>query len=354
MSKVKAVILKNESPDDHNLWITACQERSTEIDFRVVDLTKNNWLDEIQKKPFDTLLAKPGGLSTPFKQLYDERIYVLNKVLGYSVYPSIDEILIYENKRFLSYWLAANNLPHPTTFVFYDINDAIHFSTQTQYPIVAKTNLGASGSGVDIIYSKTELNSYICQVFSGKGAPHRWGPNLSKGALFWRGLKYLTSPGEIAKKLQVYNTRRTDRQQGYVIFQNYVAHDYEWRIVVIGGSYFAHKKLKIGEKASGSTLKNYDTPPLVLFDFAKGIMEHFGFLSQAIDVFKTDDDKILINEMQCIFGQSDQYQMLVDGIPGRYRYIDKKWIFESGDFNANESYSLRVDHIISMIFKQAE
>jgi len=56
--------------------------------------------------------------------------------------------------------------------------------------------------------------------------------------------------------------------------------------------------------------------------------------------------------MQCIFGQSDPYQMLVDGQPGRYRYINGQWIFEKGDFNSLESYALRLEHVIELIKKK--
>jgi hypothetical protein len=38
--------------------------------------------------------------------------------------------------------------------------------------------------------------------------------------------------------------------------------------------------------------------------------------------------------------------MLVDGKPGRYIWINNTWVFEEGDFNQNESYNLRVEHII--------
>jgi hypothetical protein len=103
--------------------------------------------------------------------------------------------------------------------------------------------------------------------------------------------------------------------------------------------------LKLGEKASGSLLKNYDNPPLELFDFVKKITDKHQFYSQAIDVFQVGD-LFLVNEMQCIFGQSDSFQMMVDGRIGRYRYIENNWKFEEGDFNQLECYSLRIQHVI--------
>jgi hypothetical protein len=53
--------------------------------------------------------------------------------------------------------------------------------------------------------------------------------------------------------------------------------------------------------------------------------------------------------MQCIFGQSDPYQMLVNGQPGRYRRIDGNWTFEPGDFNRIESFLLRLEHFIEIL-----
>ena len=63
VKKIKTIILSNELKDDHNLWVKACKEYNEKIEYRVVNLTSCNWLEEIQKEPFDILLAKPGGLT---------------------------------------------------------------------------------------------------------------------------------------------------------------------------------------------------------------------------------------------------------------------------------------------------
>lgn len=346
-NKIKAIILKNELDNDHFLWEKACLEFKEKIDYRIVDLTKNLWLEEIQKEPFDILLAKPGNLTSYFKQLYDERIYILSEILKYKVLPSLTEILIYENKRFLSFWLKANNIPHPETAIFYFKNEAFAFVKSASFPIVAKTNIGASGSGVKILKNKNEALKYIDEAFNISGAPKRWGPNLEKGSLIKRGLHYVFHVKEIRQKLTVYKNRKQDIQNNFVLFQKYIAHEFEWRVVKIGVSYFAHKKLKHGEKASGSLLKGYDNPPLELFDFVKTICDEFNFNSVSIDIFEPSTGKYLINEIQCIFGQSDPHQMLVENIPGRYIYKNENWLFEKGEFNRNESYNLRLKYIIN-------
>ena len=347
VKKKKAIILRNELEYDHILWERACENYHDQVEYRVVNLTSNNWLEEIQKEPFDILLAKPGGLTAPFKQLYDERIYILVYVLGYRIYPSPLEIFIYENKRFLSSWLKANNIPHPKTEVFYNYEEALNYIRSTPYPIVAKTNIGASGSGVTIISNNNDAQNYIKATFSGKGSPQRTGPNREKGDFMKRGFHYIIHPSGIAKKFNIYKTKAANRQKDFVIFQEYIPHEFEWRVVRIGDSFFAHKKLKSGEKSSGSLLKNYDNPPLEVLDFVRQITDNQKFCSQAIDIFESSRG-YLVNEMQCIFGQSDPYQMLIDGIPGRYRNLNNnKWTFEKGDFAKNACYNLRLEFIIS-------
>lgn len=345
MAKIKAVILRNEQPEDHLLWQSACNDFSYALEYRIVDLTKNAWLEEIQSEKFDILLARPCGLTSHFKQLYDERIYILSNILKYYVFPSLDEILVYENKRLLSFWLKANKIPHPETNIFYGRAEAAEFVKGHSYPIVGKVNIGGAGSGVLVLYNVSEALMYIKDTFTGKGAPRRAGPNLAKGGLFKRGFHYVMNPSDIRGKLDIYKTVKTHPQKEFVIFQEYIPHQFEWRAVRIGDSFFAHKKLKIGDKASGSLLKEYGKPPVDIFDFVKDITDKHKFYSQALDIFESERG-YLINEMQCFFGQSDPYQMIIDNKPGRYVFFNGEWKFEEGSFNSNQSYNLRLEWII--------
>ncbi len=347
--RIKVIILANEIPDDHHGWESACRRFSDQMDYRVIDLTTSNWMEKIRETDSDILLAKPSGLISSYKQLYDERIYIIANELKREVFPSPLEIFIYENKRFFASWLRAHSLPHPKTHVFYQKAECLEFLKNTEYPLVAKVNIGASGSGVKILNQQEDAISYVNASFDGSGAPQRTGPNLEKGGLLQRAVRLLFNPAKLRKRLQIYRRRQVDLQKGFVIFQEFIPHEFEWRVVKIGDSFFAHKKLKVGEKASGSLLKNYDNPPLAIFDFVKELTDRFGFFSQAVDLFETSDGKYLINEMQCIFGQSDPYQMLVNGQPGRYRYLNSKWVFEEGDFAKNACYDLRVEYVINQL-----
>ena len=352
MTTYRFAILKNENPEEHLEWVKAC-ESNPAIQFDVIDLKKNNWLTEIQKNQYDCLLAKPSGLVSYYKTLYDERIYILNKVLNYKIYPSFDELFIYENKRLLSYYLKAKNIPHPQTWVFYDQTEAEDFIDQAGMPIVGKTIIGAGGSGVRILKSKTAAINYIHEAFSQKGITRSWSPNIRKGSYSKRLLNRLKDiPGTIQYFINKRKAATIDPQRWFVLFQEYIPVDFEWRCVKICESYFAHKKLRsIGEMMSGTSKVSWDGPLEKLLDFMKVVTEKGDMLSQAIDIFEDEKGNYLVNELQCFWGSKNPHQMILDGIPGRYIHKGGQWVFEKGEFNTNNSYNLRLNHVLKLIDK---
>ena len=289
------------------------------------------------------------GWSTPFKALYDERVTILNSVLGIPLYPSLEEIQVYENKKYLSYWLEANQIPHPKTRVFYHRQEALDFIKTAGFPLVAKTNVGGGGDGVRILKTRGQARQYTEDTFSGQGASKSVGPKWRKKGFLKRVLNKLKDPKAFKARLGQYRLLRSEVQKDFVLFQEFIPHDFEWRVVRIGDSFFAHKKLVKGEMASGSLLKGYGAPPLELLDFVKEITDRHHFRSQAVDVFEAPGGRYLVNEMQCIFGQSDPYQMSIDDVPGRYRHIKGQWVFEPGDFNRLESFALRLEDFLEIL-----
>jgi glutathione synthase/RimK-type ligase-like ATP-grasp enzyme len=348
MNKYRFIILGNEIESDSTQWIEACRRREAEVDFRIVNISRYDWLERILEAPTDYILTKPSGLTSKFKQLYDERSAILARELNLPMYPTIDEILIYENKRYFSYWLKAHHLPCPLTKVFYNQDEALKFLDETGFPVVAKINIGASGKGVKILNDRKIASDYVKGIFNS-GQRSSYGPRFDKGNYFSRLLSFMKNPEFAKEKLSKYKAIKNDVQQGFVLLQEYIPHTYEWRVVRIGKSFFAHKKIRRNEKASGSLIKQYDPPPFKLLNFAKEITDRFNFFSMAIDLFEDENENYLINEMQCIFGQSDPYQMLVDSKPGRYLFKNNKWVFEEGDFNTNQSFDLRLDYVIESL-----
>lgn len=346
--KAKIAVLVNEDSQSHILWETALKKSNHIEYYDIIDLTTDDWLKLINKKRYDLFLLKPPGKTDLFKRLYDERVLLISQFHATPIYPSLNEILIYENKKYLRDWLMINNLPHPKTNVFFNKDEALGFlKSNGSYPIVAKTNIGASGNGVRIIKSFDEANEYVFKAFT-TGITPKIGPKLNKGSLTKKILKAFKVKGFLRQRLKDYKTTHLNSQYHFVLFQEYIKHEWEWRCVRIGDSYFAHKKIVKGEMASGTLIKGYGPVPLKLLDFIKKISEDKKLSSVAIDVFENGED-YYINEIQCFFGQSDSYQMLIDGKPGRYIYANNGWNFEEGLFNTNESYDLRLEHAINKI-----
>ena len=152
------------------------------------------------------------------------------------------------------------------------------------------------------------------------------------------------------KKVKEYSERNKDSESGYVLFQEYIEHNFEWRCVKIGESFFAYKKLKIGQQASGAKQFDYDAPPIELLDFTRNLCEKHDFNFMAVDMFYTGQ-KIYVNELQTIFGHKSPYICKVNGKPGRYTCKNDKWLFEEGNFNTNESYDLRIETAINLFNK---
>ena len=244
--------------------------------------------------------------------------------------------------------------PTRNTWVFYHREEALGFAATCRFPVVAKSAIGASGSGVRIFRSKPELKRYINGAFSPTGIKRSYGPNLRKNNKVERFLNVLKDPGAYWKKIQ---SRRTaadiDPQRWFVILQEYIPVEYEWRAVKIGDSYFAHKKLPVKGMCSGTTMVSWDGPGEDLLDFVEATCAKRGFYSQAVDIFEDHSGKFLVNEMQAFFGSQNPHQMIIDGKPGRYIRRDGKWCFEAGEFNTNNSYDLRLDNLLQLLTNQS-
>lgn len=346
VNDLKWCILKNEFDDSYKNWINACEKYKQA--FFVVNLTGYNWFSEINSINFDGFLTCPPGRESVYKQLYDERIYIIDKIMQKFCYPSFNEISLHENKKYLSYWLDANKIPHPKTFVFYNKLEALNFINKTKLPLVSKFNIGASGKGVIIFRDISKLTKYIESAFT-VGLRRNWGPNLRMGAWFDRIKNIINNPSHIKNRIEAYKKVYNDIQKGFIILQEYIPHNYEWRIVKIGNSYFGHQKIKIGDKASGTKGIKYAIPPLKYLNIIKDLCDKYHFNSMAVDAFEDNSGGLLINEMQTIFGHVQSYICEKNGNPGRFIFRNNSWEFEEGMFNSNLSYDLRLENAIGLL-----
>ncbi|MBE0641904.1 MAG: hypothetical protein IH599_07700 [Bacteroidales bacterium] len=330
--RLKLGILRDFS-SEHLNYVKACEEAG--IRYEVLDVLAPDWVKQLQDSGCDGFLFHPPNDIQERKSMLDEIAWVTEQVLEKPIYPCFPELFIYENKRNMSYWLKANDIPHPPTRVFARLQDALEFLMIAPYPLVYKTNVGAGASGVRIIHSRHRAMRIARRVFG------RFHPALTFGELrFSRKFKGIPLPlfGRI--------------QKHYLIVQDFIPIRWEWRMIRIGDSYFGHKKLLRDGFASGSGKASLEQPPDELLHLTRRICETGGFRSMNLDIFETMDGEFLVNEMQTIFGSYKPVQMRVDGLPGRYLYEDGSFRFEEGVFNQHGSHLLRVLDFASMLLEK--
>ncbi|MFW6106960.1 MAG: ATP-grasp domain-containing protein, partial [bacterium] len=301
----------------HSPYIAAC--RDLKVAYRVIDISGPDWIDVIQNSGCDAFLVWPSVQLSIWKQMYDERLKVMVEEMGKTIYPTYRELWLWESKRRMHYWLEANNIPHPKTSVFYDREEALCFARRANLPVVYKSNMGSAASGVTVFRQRSALLRFVNRCFR-------------------RGV--LSGARD-----------RLDREWGNVLLQEYLPNVNEWRVLRLGESYFAHLKLRMGDFHSGSGEVAWSRPPKRLLDFVRRITEKGGFTSMNVDAFETADRHFLVNELQPMFGSYLDYQMLIEGRPGRFLFDHHKqqWTFEEGTFNHNASCNLRVQALLDLL-----
>ena len=309
----KIGIIKDYAHYHHN-YIAACREMG--VPYQIIDISKNNWIKEIKNCGCDAFLVWPSIHLTVWKQMFDERLKIMVDDLGKIIFPSYKELWLYENKRRVRDWLTAHNVPHPNTWIFYNIDEAMDFIRGANFPIVRKTAQGGAASGVKILHSLKETEKEVKIAFKKGIVPNRFNPR--------------------------------DRQWGYIILQEYIPHEYEWRVARIGDSFVYRKKIKVGNFASGSGVLIYEKPPFKLLDLVYNITKKGKFKSVGIDIFDTKNKGFLVNEIQALFGAR---KIPINKDTGRFIYDDyaKNWIFEEGNFYKNACAKLRIEYLLKIL-----
>lgn len=322
----------NEFLGNEKNYVKACEDLG--IDYEVIDFISDDWIENINNSNCDGFLVRPSAKKEVWKRMYDEKLYFLNKVMNKPIYPSYNEIFIYENKKNMSYWLRINDIPHPKTWVFYDKNEAMDFvNNYDEYPIVFKTNIGSAAVGVKYIETKKEAIRLIKKIFTKLKF-------VNRGYTKWYKTKYGISYPIM-----------DDKQYNLIIFQQKINVKYEWRMIKIGNSYFGHQKLSNGKFHSGSDLVGWVKPPEELLNLTKHICDIGKFSSMDVDIFEDVNGNYYVNELQTLFGSYNPSQMYINDKPGRFIYKDSEWIFEEGLFNKNGSCNLRVKDFIDQLNK---
>jgi len=311
----------------HTHYIAACRDMG--VSCKVLDISGSNWIDVVENSNCDAYLIWPSSITDSLRAMFDERLKVIVDDLGKIIYPSYNELWLWENKRRVRDWLVAHDVPHPRTWIFYDYESARDFLHNTEYPLVFKTNRGYSATGVTILHKRSAALRVVKKA--------------------------------ITRGISLPNSHPSDRQWGSAILQEYVPNCREVRMVRVGDSYFAYEKLKVADFHSGSGRCTYLEPSSDMLDFIRGLCEKGSFTSMDVDIFITPDKGFLVNELQTVFGavismirfgdSESAEHCLVNGEPGRMLKDGQtgQWKFEKGIFCQNSLCNLRVKYVLDML-----
>lgn len=302
----------------HWPYISACREKG--VPYELIDISAANWLDVLKQSECLGFLVRPSAQYRPWKEMYDERLRVFCSIDPRPLHPCHDSIWIWESKRRMHYFLESNNIPHPSTFIFYERSDAEAYGATCKLPVVIKTDGGSGASGVYICRSRRKIKRLVSKFFTGG--------------------------------VGSYRRLRTDQDFGSIIFQEFLVNVREWRAVRMGDSYFAYEKGAINGLHSGSKTFLYGRPPDDLLNIVRHVTSLAGFSDVSVDVFETTNGDFLVNEIQAIFGQLNSREICrVNGVSGRMVYsVDKLgWEFDEGTFCQNYFSNLRLQVLLDAL-----
>ena len=204
--------------------------------------------------------------------------------------------------------------------MFFDREKAQSFVRNAEYPLIFKTDLGSSASGVEVLRGVDEAEELVELCFSSQGyLPHR------------------------------HDER--DRSWGSVLLQDYIEDAREWRMVRVGDSFFGHRKVRQGQFHSGTREVAWERPPDRLLDLCRRVTDQGGFRSMNLDVLVTPDGEDLVHEMHPVFGSKHSEQMLIDGRPGRFvrHEATGEWVYQEGRYCQNNCCELRMNTVLESL-----
>jgi hypothetical protein len=300
----------------HANYMQACIEEG--ISYKVIDITSNNWIENIKQSGCTIFLVWPSVYNHAWKNMFDNRLRFMKEDMGLTIYPQLKELWMYESKLRVIEWLKVKKYAAPQSWIFYKEEEANDFVSKCDLPIVFKTDLGAGSNGVLIIRKRDELKTLIKDCF---------------------GMGFKAKRGD-----------PRDKQWGYIIFQEYLEDAEEWRMVRVGDSYFCRQKGKVGDFHSGVGKMFWGEAPEILLNSIRDITDKEGFSSMNIDFFYTKDGRFVINELHPVFGAILQKNLnMEDPLMGRYKFENNNWVFEHGYFYNNACANLRVKYVVEKI-----
>jgi len=272
---------------DINYSICIADSWAEHLEARGVDI---HWVDLTRQDPFSQVKGCDGVMWCFSEMLEDilkayRILHSIELCLRIPVFPDHYTSWHYDEKIAQHYLLKAAGIPTPNTWIFWNKEEAIRWANQTHYPKVFKLSPGDGGRSVVRVDSSEEARGLIERMFS-IGIYHsslhqkQASPILRARRLvgrFKKGIRH-TLTGE---PVGVSRSKNVILEKGYAYFQEFIPHEFETRISIVGDSAWAWRY-----RLSPPPVENAYEPSEIDLNcvrMAFDITQRLGFRSMAID-----------------------------------------------------------------------
>ena len=292
-------------------WIAYCDMHS--ISYRIVNCLD---LDIMQQLASANALLWNWNQADPREQLVARHIIRAAEMMGLTVFPNTCTCWHFDDKVAQKYLLEAIGAPLVPTYVFYNLDEALHWLNETSYPKVFKLRKGAGSSNVKLVRSANEAATLARRAFStgfspvphyGQDAVRRYRATRKRGEL----LNVVKRIPEVLARIR--NMKRLmGSEKGYIYFQEFIPNNnFDIRVTIIGNRAFAFtRNVRPGDfRASGSGDIVYDSGRIhqrcleIAFDVAQKTKSQ----SMAFDFVIADSREPLIVEVSYSYNAQAVY-----------------------------------------------
>ena len=194
---------------------------------------------------------------------------VIEEQLKIPIFPDMATCWHYDDKISQSYLLAALDIPHPQTWVFWRKADALAWCAKAAYPMVAKLSSGAGSMNVKLIRNLAEAQTYVKQCYSGSGIVIR--PVFPAGNLLRLQTRLKRTLKRVSQVVPYIVLNRFPSlpdqtywmpHKNHVLFQEFLpGNEFDTRVTVIGNRAFAYRRFNRPNDFRASGSGNFNTDP---------------------------------------------------------------------------------------------
>jgi len=280
------------------------------LEARSVPVDHQGWMEAV--RAVDAFVWRPTmGDSSEMAEIRTK--IPLIEAMGIPCFPNSLMLWLYDDKIRETFFLKAHGHPVPETFVSFSEEESRSYLEGAAYPLIAKTHMGASASGVVRLDGRAQALRLLEGVFRRESLWERalgrfhYLPRLAKGDFL------------LARKYRYQNACPR-----YAYLQEFIQTESDWRITTLGTdlvSVFVRRNRPHDFRASGSGLWEMVEPadlPAEACDLALEVSRRHGFTSMAYDFMKGPKGWV-IGEISMTFVLNEVYtRTLFRRTPGGY------------------------------------